>query len=100
MAAIHLTVVETICDIIDRQVEQLPSGPRKDLITFVKDRPGHDFRYAIDCTKIEQNLDWLPQETFESGLHKTITWYLENSNWIERIQSGEYRNWIEQHYGG
>ena len=96
----NLTVVETICDIIDRQVEQLPSGPRKDLITFVKDRPGHDFRYAIDCTKIEQNLDWLPQETFESGLHKTIIWYLENSNWIERIQSGEYRNWIEQHYGG
>lgn len=96
----NLTVVETICDILDRQIDPLPSGPRRELITFVKDRPGHDFRYAIDCTKIEQNLDWLPEETFESGLRKTVTWYLENSNWIERIQSGEYRNWIEQHYGG
>ena len=96
----NLNVVETICEVLDLQVKPLPTGPRKELITFVKDRPGHDFRYAIDCTKIEEELGWLPQETFESGLAKTVTWYLENRSWVERIQSGEYRNWIEQHYGG
>ena len=96
----NLTVVETICDILDQQVDPLSAGPRKELITFVKDRPGHDFRYAIDCTKIENELGWLPQETFESGLAKTVTWYLENSTWVERIQSGEYRQWVEDHYGG
>jgi len=95
----NLSVVETICDVLDRQVEPLPNGSRKELITFVKDRPGHDFRYAIDCTKIENELGWLPRETFESGLEKTVAWYLENGRWVERIQSGAYRNWIEQHYG-
>jgi len=96
----NLSVVETICDVLDRQVEPLPNGSRKKLITFVTDRPGHDFRYAIDCTKIEKELGWLPRETFESGLEKTVAWYLENGSWVKRIQSGEYRNWIEQHYGG
>jgi dTDP-glucose 4,6-dehydratase len=71
----------------------------RDLITFVKDRPGHDFRYAIDCTKLENELGWKPQETFQTGIRKTIQWYLNNPGWVERVKSGEYRSWVEQHYG-
>jgi dTDP-glucose 4,6-dehydratase len=69
-----------------------------ELITYVKDRPGHDRRYAIDASKIEQELGWKPQETFESGIRKTVQWYLDNQKWVERVQDGSYRNWIEQHY--
>ena len=71
---------------------------RKDLIRFVKDRPGHDLRYAIDCSKLEKELGWVPRESFESGLNKTIQWYLDNSQWVERVNSGEYRSWIAKHY--
>jgi dTDP-D-glucose 4,6-dehydratase len=65
---------------------------------FVKDRPGHDLRYAIDCSKLEKELGWVPRESFESGLKKTIQWYLDNSQWVERVKSGEYLKWVEQHY--
>jgi dTDP-glucose 4,6-dehydratase len=68
-------------------------------IQFVKDRPGHDRRYAIDPTKIETELGWTPAETFETGFRKTVAWYLENPAWVERVRSGEYRKWIEQNYG-
>jgi len=68
------------------------------LITFIKDRPGHDFRYAIDCSKLENELGWVPEETFESGLRKTIQWYLDNKAWIERVKSGEYLAWVKRYY--
>ncbi|MBW2593103.1 MAG: GDP-mannose 4,6-dehydratase, partial [Deltaproteobacteria bacterium] len=72
---------------------------RRKLITFVKDRPGHDLRYAIDCSKIEKELGWVPIESFASGIKKTIQWYLDNQEWAARIKSGEYMTWIEEHYG-
>ena len=69
------------------------------LITYVEDRPGHDLRYAIDDTRINEELGWSPQESFESGLEKTVRWYLDNSEWVDRVRSGDYRNWIEVNYG-
>ncbi len=93
----NLAVVEKICTILDELAPK--SGlSYSSLITFVKDRPGHDRRYAIDCGKIDKFLDWRPKETFESGLFKTIEWYLNNSNWVESIRSGAYKNWIKQNY--
>jgi dTDP-glucose 4,6-dehydratase len=85
----NLAVVETICDLLDARVP-LESGRRRDLITFVADRPGHDRRYAIDPTKIERDLGWRAQETFESGLAKTVDWYLDNQWWWAPIRDGSY----------
>ena len=89
----NLEVVQTICDLLEELAPQKPSGIDKyrDLITFVKDRPGHDIRYAIDASKIERELGWVPEETFESGLRKTVQWYLDNKPWWERVLSGAYR---------
>lgn len=89
----NIEVVETICTILDELVPQHPAGVKayKDLITYVADRPGHDQRYAIDADKIKRDLDWVPQETFETGMKKTIQWYLANSEWCERVQSGKYQ---------
>ena len=89
----NLEVVHTICDILEELAPEKPSGIDKyrDLITFVKDRPGHDARYAIDASKIERELGWVPEETFETGLRKTVKWYLANSSWWERVLSGDYR---------
>ena len=95
----NLEVVQTIADILDKKLEPLAGGPRKGLIEFVKDRPGHDWRYAIDCDKIERDLGWTPKESFETGLEKTIDWYLENTEWVNSIKSGEYAKWVERHYG-
>lgn len=92
----NIEVVETICDILDELVPAQAS--RRGLITFVKDRPGHDLRYAIDCSKLETELGWKPQESFETGIRKTILWYLKNSEWVERIRSGEYQSWILRQY--
>lgn len=94
----NIRLVETICNILDeiRKEESQPS--RRELITFVKDRPGHDRRYAIDFTKLKNKLGWSPEESFESGIRKTITWYLGNREWVDRVQSGEYQSWIESHY--
>ncbi|HQT26820.1 MAG TPA: GDP-mannose 4,6-dehydratase, partial [Burkholderiales bacterium] len=79
--------------------ELLPEGaPHASLISFVKDRPGHDFRYAIDASKIALELGWTPLETFESGIRKTVEWYLGNEKWVSHVTSGEYRSWIEKHY--
>jgi dTDP-glucose 4,6-dehydratase len=92
----NITVVQTICDILD---ELRPgTGPRRELITYVKDRPGHDRRYAIDCRKVTAELGWKPEESFSSGIRKTIAWYLENMAWVESITSGTYRNWIDRNY--
>ncbi len=89
----NLEVVETICDLLEELAPEKPSGIDKyrDLITFVKDRPGHDARYAIDASKIERELGWVPEETFETGLRKTVQWYLANAPWWERVLSGVYR---------
>ena len=89
----NLEVVESICNLLEELAPDKPSGLGKylDLITFVKDRPGHDARYAIDASKIERELGWVPQETFDSGLRKTVLWYLDNTAWWERVLSGEYR---------
>jgi len=94
----NIRVVETICDLLDEMAGPLGSGSRRRLITFVKDRPGHDRRYAIDCSKIERELGWHPTETFESGLRKTIRWYLDNHAWVASVRTGEYLAWIKAHY--
>jgi dTDP-glucose 4,6-dehydratase len=87
----NIDVVRAICLLVDEMAPALALGPRERLITFVQDRPGHDARYAIDASKIERELGWRPAETFESGLAKTIRWYLENREWWERVRSGGYR---------
>jgi dTDP-glucose 4,6-dehydratase len=94
----NIDVVAMICSILD-SLEPLENGcARKELITFVKDRPGHDLRYAIDFSKINHELGWAPAETFESGLKKTIAWYIDNEDWTRRVQSGAYRQWIDTQY--
>jgi dTDP-glucose 4,6-dehydratase len=89
----NLEVVHTLCDLLEELHPQKPDGVTnyRDLIEFVKDRPGHDLRYAIDASKIEKELGWAPQETFESGLRKTVEWYLDNRAWWQRVLGGEYR---------
>ena len=89
----NLEVAESICDLLEELAPEKPPGVEaySDLITFVEDRPGHDKRYAIDATKIEKDLGWLPEETFETGLRKTVKWYLENREWWENVLSGDYR---------
>ena len=87
----NIEVVKTICKILDELKPQTNTQPYESLITFVKDRPGHDLRYAIDATKIERELDWRPQETFETGIRKTVIWYLENLEWCHRVQNGSYQ---------
>ncbi|MDB3926055.1 dTDP-glucose 4,6-dehydratase [Porticoccaceae bacterium] len=89
----NLEVVEVICELLEELAPKKPSGVEsyKDLITFVKDRPGHDARYAIDASKIERELGWIPLETFETGLRKTVQWYLDNRHWWQRVLSGAYR---------
>ncbi len=93
----NIDIVKTICDIVDEMAGSRGAS-RRELITFVKDRPGHDRRYAMDATKIERELGWKPRETFESGIRKTVRWYLENEEWVRDVTSGSYRQWIETHY--
>jgi len=92
----NIDVVNTICDLVD---EMSPSdAPRRNLITYVTDRPGHDRRYAIDASKISQALGWSPAERFESGLRKTVRWYLDHRSWIDNIRTGAYLEWIDRNY--
>jgi len=93
----NIDIVETICDIVD-EMAGTRGSPRRSLVTFVKDRPGHDRRYAMDATKIERELGWRPKETFETGIRKTVRWYLEHEEWVRDVTSGSYRQWIETHY--
>ncbi len=86
-----------ICDLLDEIVPK--KGSYRDQITYVADRPGHDRRYAIDAAKMNRELSWEPQETFESGIRKTVEWYLVNTQWVENVKSGNYKTWIEQQYG-
>lgn len=95
----NIDVVKTICTILDDLHASSPVTPHAELITFVKDRAGHDRRYAIDATKLQRELNWVPQETFETGIRKTVAWYLANQDWVADIASGEYRNWIAKQYG-
>lgn len=94
----NIEIVHMVCDLVD---EMAPQGKsRRDLITYVQDRPGHDRRYAIDAHKIERELGWKPKETFETGIRKTVGWYLDNDAWVRDVTSGSYRHWIATHYSG
>jgi dTDP-glucose 4,6-dehydratase len=96
----NLEVVHTLCAILDELKPRADGKPYKEQITYVKDRPGHDRRYAIDATKIERELGWKPAETFETGIRKTVQWYLDNQAWVQNVTSGAYREWVGKQYGG
>ncbi|MDB5909804.1 MAG: rfbB [Massilia sp.] len=93
----NLDVVHVLCDMLD-QLDPKPQGSYRDQITFVQDRPGHDRRYAIDARKLERELGWKPAETFETGIRKTVQWYLDNQPWVRDVQSGDYLKWLEKNY--
>ncbi len=93
----NIEVVHTLCDILDREAPI--AGSYRDLITFVADRPGHDRRYAINAGKLERELGWKPAETFETGIAKTVRWYLANQDWVSDVQSGAYLSWVDTNYG-
>ena len=93
----NIEIVKTICALLD-ELRPDPKGSYSRLITYVNDRPGHDRRYAIDARKVERELGWRPQETFESGIRKTVDWYLNHQAWVERVQSGAYREWVQLNY--
>ncbi|MEE9103059.1 dTDP-glucose 4,6-dehydratase [Pseudomonas nitroreducens] len=94
----NLEVVHTLCDILDEERPLSAGRSYRDLITFVKDRPGHDRRYAIDATRLEQKLGWKPAETFETGIRKTVRWYLDNQEWVNNVTNGSYRDWVGKQY--
>ncbi|NMG43146.1 dTDP-glucose 4,6-dehydratase [Aromatoleum toluvorans] len=94
----NLEIVHTVCALLD-ELRPDPAGPHARLITYVADRPGHDRRYAIDARKIERELGWRPAETFETGIRKTVAWYLANQDWVAHVQSGAYREWVVRNYG-
>ena len=94
----NLDVVKTLCAILDELKPKLDGTKYESQITYVKDRPGHDRRYAIDATKLERELGWKPQETFETGIRKTVEWYLSNQDWVNHVVSGEYKNWVQKQY--
>ena len=93
----NLDIVHTVCALLD-ELRPDPAGPYARLITYVTDRPGHDRRYAIDARKLERELGWRPAETFETGIRKTVQWYLDNADWVGNVQSGRYREWLQQNY--
>ena len=95
----NITIVTKICEILDELRPRKDGKSYKEQITHVADRLGHDLRYAIDCSKIERELGWTPKHKFEDGLRETIEWYLNNSEWVESIQTGEYKNWLKTNYG-
>jgi dTDP-glucose 4,6-dehydratase len=95
----NIDIVKTICTLLD-ELRPDPAGPYARLITHVADRPGHDRRYAIDARKIERELGWRPAETFDSGIRKTVQWYLDHASWVAEVQSGGYREWVDKNYAG
>src|SRR5690242_3355871 len=95
----NLEVVRTLCAILDELRPRSDGQPYASQITYVKDRPGHDRRYAIDAGKLEQELGWRPAESFESGIRKTVQWYLEHPDWVDHVASGAYRDWVTRQYG-
>jgi dTDP-glucose 4,6-dehydratase len=96
----NLDIVHTVCALLDELRPQADGKSYREQITYVTDRPGHDRRYAIDASKIERELGWKPAETFETGIRKTVQWYLENQNWVANVLSGAYRDWVEKNYAG
>jgi dTDP-glucose 4,6-dehydratase len=95
----NIEIVEILCELLDKRMGRLGEHSFRNLIRFVKDRPGHDRRYAVDSSKIQRELGWYPKTSFEEALGTTIEWYLENMVWVDSIRSGEYRNWIQVNYG-
>jgi dTDP-glucose 4,6-dehydratase len=95
----NLEVVTTLCSLLDELVPDSPYKPHLNLLRYVQDRPGHDRRYAIDARKLESELGWRAEESFETGLRKTVQWYLANPAWVENVTSGAYKNWLDQNYG-
>jgi dTDP-glucose 4,6-dehydratase len=101
----NIEIVHTVCTLLDELRPLFPTAhcplpTYRSLITYVADRPGHDRRYAIDASKIEHELGWKPAETFETGIRKTVQWYLDNQSWVSNVQSGVYRTWVEKNYQG
>jgi dTDP-glucose 4,6-dehydratase len=94
----NLEIVHTVCSLLDELRPRADGKPYKDQITYVTDRPGHDRRYAIDARKLERELGWKPAETFETGIRKTVQWYLDNPDWVAHVQSGAYREWVAKQY--
>jgi dTDP-glucose 4,6-dehydratase len=92
--------VHTVCALLDQMRPRADGQPYNAQITYVTDRPGHDRRYAIDARKLERELGWKPAETFETGIRKTVQWYLDNQDWVSNIQSGAYLQWVEKNYAG
>jgi dTDP-glucose 4,6-dehydratase len=95
----NIEIVHTICDLLDELRPRADGKSYRSQISHVTDRPGHDRRYAIDASRLDQELGWKPAETFESGIRKTVRWYLDNPGWVERVQSGAYRDWVQTQYG-
>jgi dTDP-glucose 4,6-dehydratase len=95
----NLEVVQTLCSILDSVKPRAGGGSYWEQVQFVKDRPGHDRRYAIDASRIEKELGWMPSETFETGIRKTVEWYLANPGWVQGVTSGAYRDWVDKQYG-
>lgn len=93
----NIDVVHAVCDLL-QELRPTEKSSYRELITFVKDRPGHDLRYAIDASKIQRELGWAPEETFESGIRKTVQWYLDNTEWVDHVRSGAYQQWIDTNY--
>lgn len=96
----NIEVVHTLCALLDELRPDSAHRPHAGLITYVQDRPGHDQRYAIDASKIQRELGWTPEETFQTGIRKTVEWYLNNTEWVEHVKSGSYQQWIDQNYTG
>lgn len=95
----NIEIVQTICKLLDSLRPRVDGQNYASQITYVADRPGHDRRYAIDARKLERELGWKPAETFDTGIAKTVRWYLENPQWVENVQSGAYRDWVGMQYG-
>ena len=96
----NIEIVKTVCALLDEMRPKADGQPYSAQISYVKDRPGHDRRYAIDASKIQRELGWQPAETFETGIRKTIAWYLANPEWVAHVQSGAYRQWVDKQYAG
>lgn len=96
----NLEVVRAVCEALDELHPGSPVMPHDSLVTFVKDRPGHDRRYAINASKIRQELGWQPSQNFVTGIRETVRWYLDHLDWVQRVENGEYRKWIDENYGG
>ncbi|MBU6438173.1 MAG: GDP-mannose 4,6-dehydratase, partial [Betaproteobacteria bacterium] len=95
----NLEVVHTLCRLLDELQPRADGKPYATQITYVADRPGHDRRYAIDARKLERELGWRPAETFDSGIRKTVQWYLAHADWVAGVTSGDYRKWVDRQYG-